>query len=887
MMKSLLRVATLALGPWILAATSASANVYPMHSGWQARSGCKIADPGSIISNSSFNSAGWVATTVPTTVVAAQVAAGEFKDPYFGMNLRSIPGTTYPVGMNFSNLPMPADSPYRCGWWFRREFSVPAEGGKNVSLQFDGINYTGEIWVNGTKVADQQQVVGAYRRYEFDITKWAKRGARNVIAVKTFAPPEQALAINWVDWNPMPPDKDMGLWGEVRFLMHGAVVVRHPSVFTHFTDASLKTAMLAVTADLTNYSEKPVEGLLSGTVAGVPISMRVAIEAGQTKAVTITSQQVPRLAIHHPRVWWPAEYGAQPLETLTLKFSVGGAVSDEQTASFGIREVTSELDSQGHRLYTINGQRILIRGGGWSQDMLLRESHERLVRQFALVRDLHLNTIRLEGKLETEDFFNLADRNGIMVMAGWCCCDFWEHWKDWKPGDLDIAAASLQSQILRLRGHPSLLVWLDGSDNPPPAEVEQRYLAVLKEAQWPNPILSSASAAPTTVTGQSGVKMSGPYDFVAPSYWYQDTNKRGGAFGFNTETSPGPAVPSVAELSRFLPQNALWPPDNPMWNYHAGGGGFKNLGVFNAAMTNTYGPAEDIKSYVRLAEAMEYDGERSMFEAYSGNRYTSTGLIQWMLNNAWPSLIWHLYDYSLVPGAGYYGAKKANQPVHAQYNYGDQGIYVVNSTLKSSPPLAIKVEVFDLALHLKFSKTVEAVGMPNSSQRLFTIPEGAVSDKSQLHFIRISTTPKGAAASSTNFYWVPQKLTEFDWAKTEYNVTPALIPEVMTDLRKLPAATVRVTFSRQQGSGIVVATLQNTSEALAFQVHAQVLDAEKHEAPMVMWDDNYLELMPGERRVIRTTATEAALKGRLTIKVSGWNIPPVEHAISLTSAKEH
>ena len=162
------------------------------------------------------------------------------------------------------------------------------------------------------------------------------------------------------------------------------------------------------------------------------------------------------------------------------------------------------------------------------------------------------------------------------------------------------------------------------------------------------------------------------------------SRKHGGAFGFNTETSPGAAPEQIPELKRFLPASALWPPDNPDWNYHAGSQAFKDLHIFNHAMTDTYGAVDDIASYDRIAQAMTYDGERAMFEAYSGHRYTSTGVIQWMLNNAWPSLRWHLYDYYLVPGGGYYGAKKANEPVHIQYDYDQHAAYVVNSTLSDT-----------------------------------------------------------------------------------------------------------------------------------------------------------------------------------------------------------
>ena len=191
------------------------------------------------------------------------------------------------------------------------------------------------------------------------------------------------------------------------------------------------------------------------------------------------------------------------------------------------------------------------------------------------------------------NFTIMADEQGVLIMAGWCCCDHWEEWKKWQPGDVDIATASLKSQIMRMRSHPSMLVWLNGSDGPPPVEVEKAYIQVLKDADWPNPYLSSASQAPTTVTGISGVKMTGPYDYVPPDYWSVDPGKYGGAWGFNTETGPGPAVPPVACLRKMLPANDV-KPDNALWNYHAGSEGFKDLSHFEGAMDAIYGAPNEL-----------------------------------------------------------------------------------------------------------------------------------------------------------------------------------------------------------------------------------------------------------------------------------------------------
>ena len=278
-----------------------------------------------------------------------------------------------------------------------------------------------------------------------------------------------------------------------------------------------------------------------------------------------------------------------------------------------------------------------------------------------------LNTVRLEGKLETDEFFDLTDRHGILVMAGWCCCDHWERWPKWTPRDLKIAEESLRSQMYRLRSRPSLLMWLNGSDNPPPADIETMYLNVEKECRWPNPILSSATAKTSTVSGITGVKMTGPYDYVAPAYWLLDS-KTGGAHGFNTETGPGPAVPPVESLREMLPAEHLWPIDD-WWNFHAGGGQFRDIRVFSEALNARYGTATGLEDFAFKSQLMTYEAMRAMFEAFSRNKYTSTGVIQWMLNNAWPSLIWHLYDYYLRPGGGYFGAKKAMEPIHPLYSY--------------------------------------------------------------------------------------------------------------------------------------------------------------------------------------------------------------------------
>ncbi|MGA7316805.1 MAG: sugar-binding domain-containing protein [Silvibacterium sp.] len=848
----------------------------PLDDGWNLQSACKLQADGATISSPSFHPQGWYAVSVPSTVLAAQVAAGEIKQPYYAINLRKIPGANYPIGQNFSNLPMPEDSPYLCGWWYRKTFVVPAtEHGKTLSLRFGGINYRANLWVNGRQIADDKQIAGAYRTYDFDVTRDLIPGKENTIAVETFAPTETDLGINWVDWNPCPPDKDMGLWGPVDLIASGAVSVRSPLATTHFPDASLKEADLTVYGELHNASDRAIHGIVTGTVAGIRIEQPIDLTPHEDKTVAFSPEQFPQLRLHDPRIWWPYQMGHPNLETLTLSFTEGGHASDEQSVRFGIREITSELTDKGFRLFRINGKPILIRGAGWSQDMLLRQDPQKLRDELTMIRDMHLNAIRLEGKMETDEFFHLADEQGILVMLGWCCCDHWEHWDKWQPGTLDIATASLRSQLLRIRSHPSLLVWLNGSDNPPPANVESAYLAVESATHWPNPILSSASGTPTTVTGKSGVKMTGPYDYVAPSYWLVDTNRYGGAYGFNTETSPGPAIPTLSSIKKFIPANELWPP-NATWSFHYGGGEFKELAVFDDAMKSAYGPAKDAADYIRTAQTMSYDTERAMFEAYSRNKYTSTGVIQWMLNNAWPSMIWHLYDYYLDTGGGYFGAKKACEPLHVQFSYDDRSVYVVNSTYQLSPHLVVSARAYDGNFKELFAKQSNLDIPADTSTSVLTIPDAVFAANSPITFVQLTLKNDAGQVVSRNFYWVPAKLTTWNWPKTDYTHTPALEHEDMKALRSLPQAHIEAEarILPSSGSLTVQVHLHNPMKALAFQVSVAATSANGENIVPVLWSDNYIELTPDES-VTLTAALPPHSPERPTIAISGWNIAPI------------
>ena len=853
---------------------------------WRLQSSVKVEAKGEAISSMNFAPDGWHSVTVPTTVVAALVKDKTLPDPFFAMNLRQFSGVTYPIGGNFSNIAMQPDSPYAVSWWYRKQFSAPASySGKTVWLNFRGINYRANVWLNGKQIANSDEIAGAWRTYELNVTDALKPGAENVLAVQVFAPTENDLAITFVDWNPAPPDKNMGLWRQVYFTTSGPVALRYPTVVSKLDLPANDSARLTVTAQLKNGTSHPVKGKLKGRIENVTFEQDVELAGNESKDVTFTPEQFPQLVLANPRLWWPAQMGKPNLYPLAMEFEVDGGVSDRSQTQFGVREVTSEVNATGGRAFHINGKNILIRGGGWTPDMMLREDSERLRDEFRYVEDMGLNTVRLEGKLETQEFFDLADQKGILVMAGWCCCDFWERWPRWKPQDFQIAQQSLRDQIYRLRSHPSLVMWLNGSDNPPPPDVEQMYLKIEKELLWPNPVVSSATGKATTVTGESGVKMSGPYEYIAPSYWEQDTpagqpNRKlcnpggcGGAYGFNTETSMGPAVPPIESIRAMVGNDHLWPIDD-VWNYHAGGGEFKTIKVFSTALANRYGKSDSVEDFAFKSQLQTYEGVRAMYEAYSRNKYQSTGVIQWMLNNAWPSMIWHLYDYYLRPAGGYFGAKIAMEALHPIYGYDDHSIWVVSSQYEDVKGLKLTTKIFDLDMTETFSRENSLDAPADSTTKIFPLPE--VPGLSPVYFLVLRLTNSEGKLVGSNFYWLSTKPETLDWAKSNWWMTPTESYADFTALSQLAKVKLKVMdrTERKGEESVTRVTVENPSKSLAFFVRLKVDKGVNGEEILpVIWEDNYISLLPGEKRELTATYRTSELGGeKPVVEVSGWNV---------------
>lgn len=860
---------------------SSAAPVF-LHSNWRLESSCKVTAKPEAIALPGFDDSKWHPALVPGTVVGALVADKTLPDPNYGKNLNSFPGAFTDNKRQAANLDMPADSPFRCSHWFRTEFAAPAAYvNRAIWLHFLGINYRANIWLNGKQIADRNEVAGAYRAYEFSISNLLHREGKNALAVEIFAPEKNDLGLTWVDWNPTPPDKDTGMWREVFLTSSGDVTLRHPFANAKL-DSAYKSAALTLSAELRNMSDHAVKTTFVADVADVHLTQSVDLAAKETKIVRFSPEKFPQLKFAEPHLWWPYQMGEPYLYTAKFRAEVSEATSDSASVPFGIREVTSELTETGGRLFKVNGKRVLIRGAAWTSDMLLRWDSKKVDADLAYVKHMGLNTIRLEGnKPDRDEFFYETDKLGILVMTGWICCDAWEHWNKWTPETKKIAAASMVDQASRLRNHPSVFVWLYGSDGPPPAEIENMYLDILKNLEWPNPTISSASETPTKVTGKSGVKMTGPYEYVPPMYWLSD-KKAGGAWAYNTETSPGPAIPPKESLAKFIPKEHLWPIDD-YWNFHAGGERFTTIDVFRDALEKRYGAPTSLDDFERKAQAMTYDNQRSMYEAYGRNKYVSTGVIQWMLNNAWPSLIWHLYDYYLVPAGGYFGTKKATEILHVQYDWDTNTVSVVNGKYEDLKGYKVTAKLYNIDAKEAGSRDATIDLTADAATKAFDLPTPV--NLSTTYFLKLQLHDTTGNLVSDNFYWLSTKLDTMDWKHKKDTVyTPQKDFADLTGLNSLPQVKLEAEAAAKdiEGSVKIQLHVKNTSGSVAFTVHARLTKGrDGDDLVPIFWDDNYFSLLPGEEKSVSASFARAGLGGAdPALTIDGYNIAPTPVTIA-------
>ena len=837
-----------------------------LSNGWNIASSSNVKENGEAISTNKFTPQNWYKTTMPSTILATLVSNNVYPDPFYSTNIEKIDG--YREGI-WRTEEMPEDSPFKVPWWFRSEFTIPANfKGKHIWLNLHSVNYKVDVWLNGKLVADSTLIEGTYRLFSLDITDYALAGRKNYLALKIYPPKGMDLSVAWVDWNPTPPDRNTGIWYDIYLSTTGPIKLQHPFIKTNLAKYNYKIADLEINCEVENLENKGIKTLLKGTITKVnnlkeggtsrggnkkiTFEKRVSLNGKEKKIINLTPAELKELIIKDPKLWWPNLVGDQNLYNLKLELFINGKLSDVKNITFGIREVDSYITEKGNRVFKVNGKNILIRGGGYAEDMLLRQSKERDEHDIAYAKFMNLNTLRMEGIRGSDYLYELCDKYGIMLIVGWCCCSAWERWEHWDSHTLEIAKKSLTDEVLRLRNHPSIINWLYGSDKFPPAYVEKEYISILNKLDGTRPYQSSATAESSEIAGATGLFM-GPwpevYSYLPPSKWYSKLE-------FNTEAGPsGEQIAPIESLQKMMREDELWPMGRA-WEIRLHPNFYKDM---RNALFTRYGEPNNLNEYSLKSQILQLETTKAMFEAFGRNKYNASGIIYWMFNSAWPTLYWQFFDYFYTPNGAFYGAKKACEPLHIQYAYDDNSIYLINNLYKNYDNLKVNIKVHDFHMNKKLDYSLQTDINSDSVKKIYTLNN--VSELTSIYFVNLELFDKDNSLLSDNFYWLSKNGDD----QADFS-----------ELMNLSPLKLDVSYKIQKDNDIVSVdiVLANKTKYLAFAVNPKIIDSVNNELiTPIYWEDNYFAMLPNEQKHLRVKFYND--KTRYTAHkfiINGWNI---------------
>ena len=920
----------LVVGSLLLAAPAAFAKLTTVGlDGWQVHSSAQVAQGGAQISTPGFPAGSWLQVKPDDagavgTEVGALVQNGRCPNVFFSMNMKDCFGYMNQIGAD--TIPM-----FSVPWWFRTTFTSDGESTTRTQLIVNGVVGQADVWVNGTEVATQATVQGDYTRYTFDITGLVRGGA-NALALEVYPNnPNTMFTLDNVDWTQIPPDNNTGIQFPIQLHTSGPLALTNAHV-VEANASDMSSSALTVKGDVSNETSDPQTGIVTASVTSptgelISLQRSVSLGPGHTQTVTFTPADDPRLDIQHPEVWWPYQMGAQPLYRLSMAVSQPGSDPDSESETFGIRTITTRLIGaapiapDGSRQFVVNGRPFVFRAGGWSEDLFLRYSSADAANQAAIIRNLGLNGIRTEGKQMPDDFYEQMDRAGILVDGGFQCCDAWQLQDSGLTSNQDFQVLYLSALTIgqNLRNHPSVMNFSWSDNNPTPRQ-ETVSLRGFGQADFQDPLISSAEYKSSAQLGPSGEK-EGPYDWVPPSYWYDTTHydptdptrtNVGGAWAFDSEASAGHTVPTLDSIQRFLSpfeQQQLW--QSPDYNqYHAnyepdlpgpsnGGYSFGTLHDLDQAISKRYGSWTSLSQYVEEAQAQNYETQRAEFEAYIDHstrlQAPSTGIVYWQLNKGWPTLLWDLYNHDYNQPGSFFGAKKANEPLHALYTYDDGTVAVDNLGSVAQHGLSVEAKVYDLAGNLLDDRSagdisVEGQGVATGLLHPSVPPSTTPPAPAQAYFVELLLRQQGQVVDR-NVYWLSTQPDVVNWPSTLGNPQATMSQFAdLTQLQTLPKARLAVSATSRPQPGpdgadaVTDVTIENTSNrpTVAFFLRADLRRGSTSGQPAAgdnevlpsFWSDNDVTLWPGESQTLSVSYRSADLAGLApVVSVSGWNVP--------------
>lgn len=821
-----------------------------LDSGWQMQFANKVSQGGAEIASSSFNTTGWYAATVPGTVLTTLVDNHVYPEPLYGENIRA---ENIPDGLAYES------------YWYRTTIAVPKSyDGRHVWLNFDGINFSAEVWVNG---ADVGAIHGAFIRGIFDVTAHVTPGSSAVVAVLIKPQPHPGAphlhtvrlgigpngglsaldgptflsAIGW-DWLPTIPDRDTGIWQKVYLSATGPVTIDNPFVITDLPLPRTDTADLTVQATVENVTDRAEQGELEGEIGKIKFSKTVSLAPHAKQLVSFDAKDTPVLHIENPRLWWPNGYGAQNMYSLHLGFNVGQQTSDAVDVPFGIRKITYSVPGTNTLTISVNGVPVFIRGGDWGLDEALKRiPRARLEAQIRLHQLAHLNLIRnWVGQSTSEDFYELCDKYGILVWD-----EFFQPNPNDGPDPDDVATylANVRDKLLRFRNHPSIALWCARNEGDPPPEIDAPLRKMLAELD-PTRLYQPSS------TSGHGVRSHGPYYWRVPREYYRVLDDF-----FKTETG-SVSVPTLESIHAMMPEKD-WNSINDDWAEHDFARGNSGADKFPDEIAARYGAFRNLADFVRKSQMADYEAFRAMYEGRNALLFSpATAVITWMSNPAQPSFVWQIYDYYLEPFASFFGVMHASEMVHIQYNQANGELQVINNL-----PTPLTGATAHVAIHNLDGSQAAQYDLPVTAPAEAATNFGEVkfpATLSQVHFIDLTLRDAQGSAISSNFYW---------------RALPAHLDDYR-DLQNMPTVTLDV-HAKQKDSGgqrTITVTLHNPTQHIALMAHVQLRRASGDRVLPVDYSDNYVSLVPDATKTIVIQAAISDFDGqKALIALDGWN----------------
>lgn len=857
----------------------------------------------------------WFPVKVPSTVLTGLVANSVYPDPYAGMNNMLIPDASDEFNKKYnleqySHLPNDPN-PWKKPYWYRATFDVPGnDQGRHFQLIFKGINYRAAVWVNGKQVADSTQMAGMFAEYSFDISRIIEAGAKNSLAVKIYPldypglPSDEQLkalgdfydnggptgdigknvtmlcSVGW-DWMPPVRDRNMGIWLPVYLRTSGGVTICSPKLVTDLPDTSL--AKLSLSLTLLNHDNSDETGKLTVTIIpenftgkSLQILKNVTIPKRSRIILDLNSKNTNEFNIAKPALWWPNGQGKANLYRLRLQYSTSLGVSDDTSFVFGIRTVATKavnVNGTWRRDFYVNGRRIQLAGGAWVPDMMLNRDSTRYDYEMHLCRNANINLVRIWGGGVTpcDEFFEAADRYGLMIWSDfWITGDTQGEFKgspDW-PLEGEVFKRNVTSTILRIRNHPSLLVWTGGNEGHARKELYDFMRNSIISLDGTRPFIPSSSGFAKLPSGwdmawpdnqPTGVYSGGPYTWQDPKSYYTRAIA-GKDWVFKDETGI-PSQPPYNILSKIIP-NLVWDktvpfPMNNSWGYHDAATGNGRYDQYYTEMVKRYGKPlsmEDFSNKMQLMNAVGYQG---IFEAAGHKLNEIGGVMLWKLNAAFPSVVWQVYDWFMMPNSGYYFMQRASEPLHIQLNLVNNKVTVVNRVFKPASGLTANVDLFNMNSKLIFHETVY-VSLLQSDVKETSSLSSALAEAGGVTFVFLNLKDASGRIISRNTYWLA--------GNNDY--------KAMNDLPETTLKAKVLKSEKQKSEKKWTIQFTNTTDRIAFFIHPQVMVNNEEVLPC-FWSDNYFSLAPSESTTVTVGCPEVKLNGRRPeIKISGWNVNP-------------